>query len=363
VTAGDVLEILDRLDAAGIDWWIDGGWGVDALLGHETRAHDDLDFAVRAEDIDRLANVFPEFRRVDEDQWPSAYVLRDARGRELDFHPLERDEQGNGWQPQAGGGRALWPREALAARGVIAGREVRCTSPGFQVEAHLYEGHDDVDWEAVVALCERFELPLPPGGAPGFVQERRGSNPPAMTEEQLRAATVGELRPLAGPIVLADYDPEWPRLFEREADRIRGALGDRALQIEHTGSTSVPGLAAKPIIDITLVVADSADEPAYVPALEAAGYVLRIREPEWYEHRMFRGQDPSVNLHVFSRGCEEIDRMVSFRDWLRRNEADRELYERTKRELTAQDWKYGQNYADAKTGVIREIIGRAEGGA
>ncbi len=363
MTAGDVLEILDRLDAAGIDWWIDGGWGVDALLGHETRAHDDLDFAVRAEDIDRLANVFPEFRRVDEDQWPSAYVLRDARGRELDFHPLERDEQGNGWQPQAGGGRALWPREALAARGVIAGREVRCTSPGFQVEAHLYEGHDDVDWEAVVALCERFELPLPPGGAPGFVQERRGSNPPAMTEEQLRAATVGELRPLTGPIVLAGYDPEWPRLFEREADRIRGALGDRALQIEHTGSTSVPGLAAKPIIDITLVVADSADEPAYVPALEAAGYVLRIREPEWYEHRMFRGQDPSVNLHVFSRGCEEIDRMVSFRDWLRRNEADRELYERTKRELTAQDWKYGQNYADAKTGVIREIIGRAEGGA
>jgi len=174
MTATDVLDVLDRLDAAGVKWWVDGGWGVDALLGHETRPHDDLDLAVRAEDIERLPAILPEFRRINEEHWPSAYVLRDSGGRELDFHPLELDEHGAGWQPQSGGGRALWPRQALEARGRIGGREVRCTSREFQVEAHLYTGYDDVDWAAVVALCERFELPLPAGGAPGFVLERRG---------------------------------------------------------------------------------------------------------------------------------------------------------------------------------------------
>jgi len=91
-----------------------------------------------------------------------------------------------------------------------------------------------------------------------------------MTEEQMRAGHVGELTPLTGPIQIVDYDPEWPRLFEREAKRIRAALGDRVLLLEHVGSTSVPGLAAKPRIDMLLVVADSADEPACVPTLEAA---------------------------------------------------------------------------------------------
>jgi lincosamide nucleotidyltransferase A/C/D/E len=173
MTAADVLEILDRLDAAGIEWWIDGGWGVDALLGRQTRPHDDLDFAVRASDLDRIRRVLAEFREVNEDQWPAAYVLRDERGREVDFHPLEFDEEENGWQPQLGGGRALWPREALAARGRIGGRDVRCTSPEFQIASHLYAGYDDVDWAAVVALCEQFKLPLPAAGAPGFVQDRR----------------------------------------------------------------------------------------------------------------------------------------------------------------------------------------------
>ena len=180
------------------------------------------------------------------------------------------------------------------------------------------------------------------------------------TEAEIRAATIGELKPLAGPIVLAEYDPAWPQLFEREAGRIRAALGQRALRIEHAGSTAVPGLAAKPVIDVVLVVADSADEEAYVPSLEAAGYVLRIREPDWYEHRVFKGPDTNVNLHVFSQGCAEIERMVLFRDWLRRNESDRQLYERTKRELAEKEWKYTQNYADAKSAVVEEIIARAE---
>jgi len=180
-----------------------------------------------------------------------------------------------------------------------------------------------------------------------------------LTEEQIRAAWVQEPTPLAGRIVIADYDPDWPRLFRPEADRVRTALGDRALRIEHTGSTSVPGLAAKPIIDMLLVVADSAEERAYVPALEAAGYRLVIREPDWYQHRVFKGPDTNINLHVLSEGCPEIERVLAFRDRLRADNADRARYERAKRELAERDWKYVQNYADAKTAVIEEIIARA----
>jgi GrpB-like predicted nucleotidyltransferase (UPF0157 family) len=182
-----------------------------------------------------------------------------------------------------------------------------------------------------------------------------------MTEEQIRGATAGEPNSLADPILLLDYDPNWPGLFRREADRIRSVLGERVLRIEHTGSTSVPDLVAKPIIDILLVVADSSDEAAYVPVLEGAGYVLRIREPDWHQHRMFKGPDTDVNLHVLSEGCPEIDRMLIFRDWLRSNASDRELYARTKRELVLRDWTYVQNYADAKTAVIEEIIAHAHG--
>ncbi len=178
------------------------------------------------------------------------------------------------------------------------------------------------------------------------------------TEEQIQAARIGGVTPLVGRIQIVDYDPEWPRLFAREVERIRAVLGERALSIEHAGSTSVPGLAAKPIIDIVLVVANSADEPAYVPALEAAGYVLRIREPDWFEHRLFKGPDTDINLHVFSAGCSEIERMLLFRDWLRSNPSDRQLYERTKRELARKDWKYTQNYADAKNDVVDEILAR-----
>ena len=119
------------------------------------------------------------------------------------------------------------------------------------------------------------------------------------------------------PIQLVDYRAEWPALFVREANRVRATLGDRVLMLEHVGSTSVPGLAAKPIIDMILAVADSADEPAYVPAMESAGYVLHIREPEWHQHRLFKGPDTNINLHVYSFGCPEIDKMLMFRDWLR----------------------------------------------
>lgn len=185
--------------------------------------------------------------------------------------------------------------------------------------------------------------------------------PAPITEEQLLAVTVEGQVPSSGPIVIADYDPDWPRLFQREAERVRAALGDRVVLLEHVGSTSVPDLAAKPRIDILLVVPNSADEALYVPALEAVGYGLRIREPDWYEHRVFKGPDTDINLHVFSAGCVEIERMILFRDWLRSHESERVLYERTKRDLASREWKYVQHYADAKTAVVEMIIAQARG--
>ncbi|MGZ6328768.1 MAG: GrpB family protein [Candidatus Limnocylindrales bacterium] len=185
--------------------------------------------------------------------------------------------------------------------------------------------------------------------------------PEPMTEDQIRAATIGEPAVLDGLVSLTDYDPAWPALFLCEEARIRGILGDRVRRLEHVGSTSVPGLAAKPIIDMVLALPDSADEPAYVPDMERAGYVLRIREPAWFEHRLFKGPDTNVNLHVYTDGEPEIERMIRFRDWLRDHDDERALYERTKRELAARQWRYVQNYADAKTEVVEGILARASG--
>jgi GrpB-like predicted nucleotidyltransferase (UPF0157 family) len=179
-----------------------------------------------------------------------------------------------------------------------------------------------------------------------------------MSEEQLRAVTIGPLDRLTRRIELAEPDPAWPSLFAREAGRIHSLLGDDVLLLEHVGSTSVQGLPAKPIIDILLVVPDSADEAAYAPRLEAAGYVLRIREPDWHEHRMFKGPDTNVNLHVFSPGSPEIERMIGFRDRLRSHPDEFERYLSAKRELAARDWEFGQQYADAKTAVVESIIAR-----
>lgn len=178
-------------------------------------------------------------------------------------------------------------------------------------------------------------------------------------EARLRAVHVGALQPLGGAIEIIEYDPAWPERYAREAARIGAALGERVRLLEHAGSTAVPGLAAKPRIDLVLAVADTADEAAYVPALAAAGYTLHIREPDWYEHRLFRRADAAINLHVFPDGCPEIAKMLLFRDWLRTHPDDRARYERTKRDLASRDWTYMQEYADAKTAVVEAIIARA----
>ena len=180
-----------------------------------------------------------------------------------------------------------------------------------------------------------------------------------MTEEQIIAATVGERLPANSTIHLAPYGPAWPSLFLRLKQQIREALGDKIRLLEHVGSTSVPGLSAKPVIDMLLAVADSSDESSYVRPLEKKGYTLRIREEDWYEHRLLNPPDVPGNIHVFSDGCEEIEQMLLFRDWLRQHAEDRLLYEETKRELAARTWRYTQNYADAKSEVVQEILTRA----
>lgn len=183
----------------------------------------------------------------------------------------------------------------------------------------------------------------------------------ATTDEYLLAVTVGERRALNSTIYLAPYDSSWPSQFSLQANRIREALSKKVLLLEHVGSTSVPGLSAKPVIDMVLAVSNSADEPSYVPPLEEQGFVLKIREPGWFEHRLLKAPDIDGNLHVFSVGCEEIDRMLAFRDWLRVHDDDRRLYEQRKRELAARTWKHTQNYADAKSQVVQEILARALG--
>ncbi|MBI5800240.1 MAG: GrpB family protein [Verrucomicrobia bacterium] len=160
-------------------------------------------------------------------------------------------------------------------------------------------------------------------------------------------------------IEIVDYDARWPETFQRLARTIAGALGDAALRIEHIGSTSVPGLGAKPIIDILLVVEDSRNEAAYLPKMEAIGYELRVREPDWNEHRMFRTPAKDVHVHIYSAACPEIERNLTFRDRLRSDARDRQLYEEKKRELAAQPWPDMDAYAAAKTEIVERIIATA----
>jgi GrpB-like predicted nucleotidyltransferase (UPF0157 family) len=163
-------------------------------------------------------------------------------------------------------------------------------------------------------------------------------------------------------IAIVEADPRWPGLFRELESRIRTALDEDALSVTHVGSTSVPGLPAKPVIDIDLIVADSADEEAYVPRLLAAGFALRTREPWWYEHRCLASDAPRSNLHVFSPDTAEHVRHVMFRDWLRGDPGDRDRYRDAKIDAADAATRAGEHvmqYNARKQAVIREIYGRA----
>lgn len=195
-----------------------------------------------------------------------------------------------------------------------------------------------------------------------MIRKRSWSLPPRaepVSDEYLASATIGDRQPLDDQIRLIAYDPSWPAKYSWAADKIRSSGVDDVLVLEHVGSTSVPGLAAKPIIDMVLGVADSTREETYVPSLEEQGFELRAREPDWFEHRFLSlvSGDMQWSLHVFSAECEEIDRMLAFRDWLREHADDRRRYEKVKRELAARTWRHMQNYADAKSDIVREILG------
>ena len=160
-------------------------------------------------------------------------------------------------------------------------------------------------------------------------------------------------------IRVVGYDEGWPRRFVEERARLADALGERALRIEHIGSTAVPGLCAKPVVDIDLSVNDPNDEPAYLAALVAAGYHLRVREPG---HRMVRSATLDVHVHVCAAGSDWEQRHVLFRDWLRSHPADAQEYGDVKCGLAKQDWPDMNAYADAKTQVIEQILSRARAG-
>jgi len=169
---------------------------------------------------------------------------------------------------------------------------------------------------------------------------------------------------VARPIEVVDPDPSWPAHYDELAARIRAALGPKVLAIDHVGSTSVAGLAAKPIIDIDLTVADAADEPAYLPGLEAAGFELTIREPSWHQHRCLSAvapPSPRCNLHVWSPECPEAIRHRMFRDWLRDRPDERDRYASAKRAaaaITNAEGGHGMDYNAHKQAVVYEIYDR-----
>lgn len=180
--------------------------------------------------------------------------------------------------------------------------------------------------------------------------------PEPLNDETLAKLLVRGPRPVW--VSLSDYDPAWVSRFETRAAELRGQLGERARLIEHIGSTSVPGLAAKPTVDIVVGIDGPDDEDAYLSDLEAVGYDVRVRESQ---HRCLRTGEPDepINLHCYPPGHAEVRKYLLFRDRLRAEPAERRRYESAKRALADREWADMNYYAEAKTPVIDAILARA----
>lgn len=177
--------------------------------------------------------------------------------------------------------------------------------------------------------------------------------PPSQEEIDAARANLGVWRPTVVEVVAPD--PAWPQAYAALRDQVVAALGERMLALQHVGSTSVPGLWAKPMIDVDLTVEDSGDEDAWLPDLQAAGFELRVRQPEWEEHRCLRGRAPAANVHVWSPGAREPQRHRMFRDWLRDHPEDRDVYAAVKREVAARGFTDQMLYNNEKAWVVYDL--------
>ena len=180
------------------------------------------------------------------------------------------------------------------------------------------------------------------------------------TNRKPRRPDVTTVELVGGPEALRHelhrHDERWVDVYRDHRCRIRDALAGVDVEVDHIGSTSVPGLAAKPVIDIVVTVDDITAEEDYLGALLAAGYELRVREPG---HRLVRTPARDVHVHIFERGDPAVDEYLLFRDRLRSDADDRALYESTKRALLGRRWDDTNDYAEAKTDVILAIKARA----
>ncbi len=164
-------------------------------------------------------------------------------------------------------------------------------------------------------------------------------------------------------VIVVGYDPAWPTLFETERTAIAKALGDTAIEIHHIGSTSVPGLAAKPIIDLMPVVRQIPLDPVSVAAMEGIGYTYEgesgVRGRAYFDR--LEGVGEGVHVHCYVSSDPEIERHLRFRDYLRSHPEDARRYGELKRRLAAQYGTDRAGYTIAKTAFIREIEAAARG--
>ena len=161
--AEDVYQVIKALDAAGVDVWLDGGRGVDALLGKQTRDHDDLDVVISLAEVELAKRALARLGMVSSlNELPTRFVARDAQDRRVDFHTVSFDAEGGGVQRLQDGESFRYPSEGFAGLGLVGGHEFRCLTPEVQVLVHLGYEPRETDYHDMRLLGERFGIPLPP---------------------------------------------------------------------------------------------------------------------------------------------------------------------------------------------------------